>query len=189
MSYLDEPIENYWHGNCIFYDNGDFVVEAFTPRNYILNILKFSVENLSNDNEIDKNDSIIDRNIDEEGQTYESKNLLVKLIVTQRKDTLIKDTQDNVEQDKELTVVVEAMKFDPSEKDWKSVDEWKINSKYLKYLSDSEPRFYIEDLKKKKRNKPDNKSYKTEYEEYEVFTANRNNIQKLLKQIKDRSLL
>ncbi|CAG8529454.1 3434_t:CDS:2, partial [Dentiscutata heterogama] len=49
MSYLDEPIENYWHGNCMFYDNGDFVLEAFTPRNYIPNNLKFSVKNLSND--------------------------------------------------------------------------------------------------------------------------------------------
>ncbi|KAF0519098.1 transient receptor potential cation channel subfamily a member 1-like [Gigaspora margarita] len=47
-SFLDNPIEDYWLRDCIFYDNGDFVVEAFTPRQNILNILRFSNKNLSN---------------------------------------------------------------------------------------------------------------------------------------------
>ncbi|CAG8509794.1 12109_t:CDS:2, partial [Gigaspora rosea] len=47
-SFLDNPIEDYWLRDCIFYDNGDFVVEAFTPRQINLNILRFSNKNLSN---------------------------------------------------------------------------------------------------------------------------------------------
>ncbi|CAG8540953.1 25612_t:CDS:2 [Dentiscutata erythropus] len=150
MSSLDEPTENYWHGDCIFYDNGDLVVEAFTPRNNDLNILKFSVKNLSNDNDSWKvNHSIfieptnfvwnhftnendkIDSNIDEKGQTYESKNLLVKWIVTQIIDTQDIDAQGKVSK---LTVVIEAKKatkFDPSEEDWESVDKCEINADLL----------------------------------------------------------
>ncbi|CAG8545620.1 7464_t:CDS:2 [Gigaspora margarita] len=66
----------------------------------------------------DKYESILYNNI--ENQTYESKNLLVKWIVTQDKD-------------KNLTIVqaMKAKKYEPAEEDWKSVDKWKINSEYL----------------------------------------------------------